>query len=116
MDLDLTPYFLKYEALSKAADQVFERVRQEFPDCVQCREECADCCHALFDLTLIEAIYMNEKFNSLYKGAERDAMLEKANQADRAIHKLKRNAEAFAAEEADAELLSELELLRREGE
>jgi Fe-S-cluster containining protein len=109
MDLDLTPYFLKYEALSKAADQVFERVRQEFPDCVQCREECADCCHALFDLTLIEAIYMNEKFNSLYKGAERDAMLEKANQADRAIHKLKRNAyRELKAGKSEDEILTAL--------
>jgi Fe-S-cluster containining protein len=90
--MDFTPYFLKYEALSKAADQVFERVKQEFPDCVQCKQECADCCHALFDLTLIEALYMNEKFKARYDGAEREAMLEKANKADRAIHKLKRQA------------------------
>jgi Fe-S-cluster containining protein len=90
--MDLSPYFLKYEALSKAADQVFDRIRQSFPDCVQCREECADCCHALFDLTLIEAMYMNEKFKARYDGAEREAMLEKANRADRTIHKLKRQA------------------------
>jgi len=90
--MDFTPYFLKYEALSKAADQVFERVKETYPDCVQCREECADCCHALFDLTLIEALYMNEKFKTHYDGVEREAMLEKANRADRAIHKLKRQA------------------------
>ena len=90
--MDFAPYFLKYEALSKAADQVFERVRQDFPDCVQCREECADCCHALFDLTLIEALYLNEKFKAHYDGAEREAMLEKANRTDRTIHKLKREA------------------------
>ena len=90
--MDLSPYFMKYEALSQAADQVFERVRSEFPDCVQCKEECADCCHALFDLTLIEALYMNEKFKAKYTGADREAMLEKANRADRAIHQLKRKA------------------------
>jgi Fe-S-cluster containining protein len=90
--MDFTPYFLKYEALSKAADQVFERVQQAFPDCVQCHEACADCCHALFDLTLIEALYMNEKFKTRYDGAEREAMLEKANRIDRTIHKLKRQA------------------------
>lgn len=90
--MDLAPYFLKYEALSKAADQVFERVKDEFPDCVQCREECADCCHALFDLTLIEALYINEKFKAQFAGEEREAMLEKANRADRSIHKLKRQA------------------------
>jgi Fe-S-cluster containining protein len=90
--MDFAPYFLRYEALSRAADQVFERVRQEFPDCVRCREECADCCHALFDLTLIEALYMNERFKAKYAGEEREALLEKANRADRRIHKLKRNA------------------------
>lgn len=90
--MDLAPYFMKYEALSKAADQVFERVRQEFPDCVRCKEECSDCCYALFDVTLIEALYMNEKFKAKYTGEAREAMLEKANRADRTIHKLKRQA------------------------
>ena len=107
--MDFAPYFLKYEALSKAADQVFERVRQEFPDCVQCRQECADCCHALFDLTLIEAIYMNEKFKTRYDGAEREAMLEKANKADRAIHKLKRHAyRELKAGKSEDEILAAL--------
>jgi len=90
--MDFSPYFLKYEALSRTADQVFKRVQQEHPDCVRCRKECADCCHALFDLTLIEALYMNEKFKAKFTGEEREAMLEKANRADRSIHKLKRNA------------------------
>lgn len=90
--MDLAPYFMKYEALSTAADQVFERVKTQFPDCVQCREECADCCHALFDLTLIEALYMNEKFKMRFTGEAREALLEKANRADRTIHKLKREA------------------------
>lgn len=90
--MDFAPYLLKYEALSRAADQVFERVKQAFPDCVRCREECADCCYALFDLTLIEALYLNEKFKAKFSGEERDVMLEKANRADRTIHKLKRKA------------------------
>ena len=90
--MDLAPYFMKYEALSAAADQVFERVKKQFPDCVQCKEECSDCCHALYDLTLIEALYMNEKFKARFTGEEREALLEKANRADRTIHKLKRQA------------------------
>lgn len=90
--MDFAPYFKKYETLSQAADQVFERVKEQFPDCVQCKEECSDCCYALFDLTLIEALYMNEKFNAKFTGEAREAMLEKANRADRTIHKLKRAA------------------------
>jgi Fe-S-cluster containining protein len=90
--MDFTPYFQKYEALSRAADQVFERVKQEYPDCVRCQEECADCCYALFDLTLIEALYLNEKFKDRFAGAERETLMEKANRADRTIYKIKRNA------------------------
>jgi Fe-S-cluster containining protein len=107
--MDFSPYFLKYEALSKAADKVFERVKEEYPDCVQCRQECADCCHALFDLTLIEALYMNEKFKARFAGPEREALLEKANRADRTIHKIKREAyREFKAGKSEEEILTDL--------
>ena len=56
MELDLTPYFKKYEALVEKADEAFERVKAAYAECVKCEEKCADCCFALFDLTLIEAL------------------------------------------------------------
>ena len=37
----------------------FDRVRKTHAECVKCSEGCADCCHAVFDLTLIEALYLN---------------------------------------------------------
>ncbi len=92
MEFDPTPYYRQYEALSQAADQVFEKVKTEFPQCVKCKQECADCCHALFDLTLIEAMYLNDRFKARFEGEDRVAALEKANRADRKIHKLKRKA------------------------
>jgi len=107
--MDLKPYFLKYEALSKATDQVFERVRQEFPDCVQCKAECSDCCYALFDLTLIEALYLNEKFKAKFKDQDRERLLEKANRTDRRIHKIKREAyRELKAGKSEDEILSDL--------
>ncbi|MBL0713437.1 MAG: YkgJ family cysteine cluster protein [Desulfosarcina sp.] len=92
MAFDLMPYFRLYEALSQAADQVFEKVKSEYPDCVKCDRECADCCYALFDLTLIEAIYLNARFKARFRDDAREAVLAKANRADRTIHKLKREA------------------------
>jgi Fe-S-cluster containining protein len=92
MDFDLSPYFRQYEALSRAAEQVFAKVKAEYPDCVKCDRECADCCHALFDLTLIEAMYLNDRFKARFKDEARQAALEEANRADRKIHKLKRDA------------------------
>ena len=92
MNLNLTPYFKKYETLVAQADAAFDRVKTAHADCVECEEKCADCCHALFDLTLIEALYIHHKFNDKYQGSEKAELLEKSNRADRRIYKIKRKA------------------------
>ena len=92
MSVDLTSYFNKYEALVAQADGAFDRVKTAYADCVKCEEKCADCCHALFDLTLIEALYIHHKFNEKFKGSEKAELLEKSNRADRRIYKIKRKA------------------------
>ena len=113
MDLDLKPYFKKYEALVEKSDVVFERVKEAYADCVKCKERCADCCYALFDLTLIEALYLNHKFNEKFQGSEKAEALEKANRADRMIHKLKRKAfKDFEAGKSEADILTEMALER----
>ena len=68
--MDLKKHFVKYEALVQIADAVFERVKKEFPKEVFCREKCSDCCYAIFDLTLIEALYLNDKFIKKFIGKE----------------------------------------------
>ena len=109
MDFDFTPYFSKYEALVSKGDEAFERVRQAYADCVKCEEKCADCCHALFDLTLIEALYINHKFNEKVKGGQKADLLEKANRADRRVHKIKRQAyKDLQAGRSEDEILAEL--------
>ncbi|MCF8037238.1 MAG: YkgJ family cysteine cluster protein [Desulfobacteraceae bacterium] len=92
MDIDFTPFFQKYEALAAQADKAFERIKQAYPEAVVCTPKCTDCCYALFDLTLIEALYLNSKFKASFSGQAREEMLEKANKADRKIYKLKREA------------------------
>ena len=90
--MDLTPYFKKYEALVATADAAFDRVKKAHRDCVKCAEKCSDCCFALFDLTLIEALYIHHHFNEKFKGSPKVEFLEKANRADRRIYKIKRKA------------------------
>ncbi|QTA78130.1 Putative zinc- or iron-chelating domain-containing protein [Desulfonema limicola] len=93
MNLDLlNPFFKQYEELLKTADTIFDKVKSDFPDCVKCHEKCSDCCHALFDLTLIEALYINHHFNEKYKGEKHQALTEKADKADRQIYKIKKKA------------------------
>ena len=92
MEFDFSPYFKRYEVLAQAADKVFERLCKEYPDCVTCEVGCSDCCHALFDLTLIESLYINQHFKALFQGKLRADLQEAANSADRKIAKIKREA------------------------
>lgn len=90
MALDFTEYFKKYETIIGEADAAFQAVRSQAGDRVRCKETCSDCCHALFDLTLIEALYLNHHFNQTYSGLVRSRILERADEADRASYRLKR--------------------------
>ncbi len=92
MKIDFMPYFEKYEAIAVMVDDMFQRIQKEFPECVTCKIKCADCCHALFDLSLIEAIYLNYQFNKKFKGGQREHLIEKSNRADRKIYMIKRKA------------------------
>lgn len=96
---DPQPIFERYEILAREADAVFSRVKSDYPECVSCREGCNDCCHALFDLTLVEAAYLNAAFLAAFPvGAARSAAMEKAYEADRLVHRIKRK--AFKAQQA----------------
>ncbi|MFP4531350.1 MAG: YkgJ family cysteine cluster protein [Desulfobacterales bacterium] len=103
MNIDFTPFFKRYEALVEKADKAFAQVKAQFPEEVKCTPGCADCCYALFDLTLIEALYINYHFKREYTGAAREALLEKANAADRKIYKIKKSAFQSAQNGTDEE-------------
>jgi Fe-S-cluster containining protein len=90
MALDFTEYFERYEAVTAEVDAVFAKFETEMSDLVKCGKGCSDCCYALFDVTLVEAMYINNKFNKKFSGLERSTIMTRADQADRQIHKLKR--------------------------
>ncbi|MCB2145051.1 MAG: YkgJ family cysteine cluster protein [Deltaproteobacteria bacterium] len=95
---ELELVFKKYETFVKQLDGVFGTVQQQYSDCVKCKLECSDCCHALFDLSLVEALYINAKFLENVAGEKKSKILECANTSDRKIYQLKRK--AFKAVEA----------------
>ena len=104
VDFDFTPYFKRYEALVKQVDQVFDNILEDYPDCVTCSRGCCDCCFALFDLTFIEALYINHRFNEKYQGRPWQLIIERANKADRDTYRIKRKAHKShkeGVEEAD---------------
>ena len=109
MSIDFMPYFKEYEKLVSLADQVFERVKEKHSDKVKCFIGCSDCCHALFDLSLIEACYINFYFYKKYNGEERRKLINECNIADRKIYKLKRIAHKdFQAGMKEAEILMKM--------
>ena len=94
---DLSPIFSRYETLRAETDALFARVREAQPGCVTCKEGCSDCCHALFDLSLVEAMYLNRAFEAAFAhGPERSDILTRASESDRRLTRLKR--ELFRAE------------------
>jgi Fe-S-cluster containining protein len=92
MALDLKEHFVKYEALVHMVDAVFERVKNEYPKEVFCREKCSDCCYAIFDLTLIEALYLNDRFLKKFSGFAKNDIIQIADKTDRVLTKMKRDA------------------------
>lgn len=91
--MNLEIYFDRYRAIVDQVDAVFKKVKEEHQECVSCKVGCSDCCHALFDLTLIEALYIKNQFDKVFeKGDDRALIIERANEADRAVYRLKRQA------------------------
>lgn len=108
-DFDYSPYFKQYEQLVAIADEAFKRVRDQYPEYVRCKTTCSDCCHALFDLTLIEALYINYHFQDRFKGRQHEVLVERANNADRKVYKVKRNAyKALQEDGREEEILFDL--------
>lgn len=92
MDHDFSEIFARYEALRAQTDSAFGRVSEAHSDCVSCKPGCADCCHALFDLSFVEALYINSKFNGELDEGRKAKILERADQADRRIALIKKEA------------------------
>lgn len=109
MALDFSDFFERYEQLVAEIDHVFASVKGQHEDLTPCGKGCSDCCHALFDVTLIEALYLNHHFNRLYDGKARSDVMERADRADRQVHKLKRALYKASAEGKPAtEILEEV--------
>ena len=87
---ELEAIFQEYEQRAAQTDMLFNRVKEQFPEEVTCSSGCSSCCHASFDLTLVEAMALNRAFNKEFSfGIRRTAVLEAANEADRQLTRLK---------------------------
>ena len=107
MDFDFTPFLATYKKIRANADKAFAQVSGAHPQQVRCGLGCSDCCFALFDLSLVEAMALNAAFNAKFSGKARSAILARADQAERAGEKIKREAhKALKDGRPTAEILS----------
>lgn len=84
------PHLLqRYERLVAKADHAFQKMKKEFPECIKCKPHCSDCCHALFGLFLIEAVYLKRHFDKLGRKERRAALL-RGNKAEKELKRLKK--------------------------
>jgi Fe-S-cluster containining protein len=97
--LDFSHTFEKYEALVAEIDKVFEAMQRAHQDCVRCKTYCSDCCHAVFDVTLVESLYLNHHFNRALKRGERRRILKQAEKADRKFYQIKQKLQKMYVKE-----------------
>ncbi|MFV0348687.1 MAG: YkgJ family cysteine cluster protein [Halodesulfovibrio sp.] len=110
---DFSDIFDRYEALVAEVDTVFAKVAEQHPECVTCEKGCSDCCHALFDLSLVEAMYLNRSFKQSFgDGEARSSIITRANEADRKSYKIKR--QAYRDSQAGIDTQTILENMARE--
>jgi Fe-S-cluster containining protein len=72
-----------YSLTDKAVEEIQDRYRKE----VLCKKGCTHCCYAVFDVSLIEALYLRSHFDSLDR-RQRRAVLVRARKAIKAWDQL----------------------------
>ncbi len=74
----LPSMFSKLLHLYNVVDQTVAQISKQFADEVKCRPGCADCCHAVFDVSAIEAAYLasllTKEQGEKLKGAAQQAL------------------------------------------
>ena len=91
---DFSYLFEPYDNLVSKADQAFLRMAGEFEECISCKPHCADCCHAVFGLFLVEAVFLKHDFDQLPE-QERAPALKRCARADEGLLNLERTLAEF---------------------
>jgi Fe-S-cluster containining protein len=67
----------RYGALLREVDAWFRRCLEQHSDKISCRNGCSACCRGLFDITLLDAMYLKQGFDRLH-GRQKQPILQEA--------------------------------------
>ncbi|MEW6573955.1 MAG: YkgJ family cysteine cluster protein [Bacillota bacterium] len=87
----------QYKELIEMAERAFAEMQRGYGDRIKCRRGCADCCHAVFGLFLIEAAYIKERFDRLDRAAQEE-ILQRAARMDEELERMHQRLARFADE------------------
>ncbi len=79
--------FKDLENLYESADRAVADVQKLYSKEVRCKKGCTDCCYAVFDVSLIEALYIRRHFDTLGR-KQRRATLNIAKKAVKSWNQL----------------------------
>ncbi|MFZ5632340.1 MAG: YkgJ family cysteine cluster protein [Bacillota bacterium] len=86
--------FREYELLAAGADRAFLEMEKNYGPDMKCGIGCADCCHSVFGLFLIESVYINYHFHKLDRKARREAA-SRLDRADRDLLEVEKRLQAY---------------------
>ena len=92
--MDIDYLFEPYETLVIKADNAFHNMEEEHGEYIRCRRGCSDCCHAVFGLFAIEAIFLKQDFDKL-DAIEIEQALIRADKADQDLKRLDEKLRVF---------------------
>ncbi|MGD9581428.1 MAG: YkgJ family cysteine cluster protein [Vampirovibrionia bacterium] len=55
-----------YKELLNKVDELTESLKQEYSDDINCKEGCCSCCNNIFNISIIEGVYLQEEFKKLH--------------------------------------------------
>ena len=88
------PLFRNYELLVDKADAAFQEMGKKYGEVIRCERHCSDCCHAVFGLFLIEAVYLKEYFDRLETEKRREVLF-RCNDTERALKRVEKKLQNY---------------------
>ena len=65
MNTELDTLLIRYGSLLREVDQWFDECRRHHGDLISCHHGCSHCCRGLFDITILDALYLRSGFDLL---------------------------------------------------
>jgi hypothetical protein len=85
---DLSVFLAEYEALVREVEEKNVAARRSLSPVHDCGRDSDDCCHCYFEMTLIEAVYLNNRLNRHLSSSQRHEVIGRAVEVSRRLRQV----------------------------